>query len=311
MKPFTYISVSLKDRSRPAGRPPKTNWKIELIKKGMKALQHASPKKVAEVVWHFFTIPGKVYFSEPQRQLIARAELGEMTYKGDKIVTYKWRANGPKILLCHGWRSKAADFRKMIEAFLAVGFQVEAVDNHAHGMSEGKHTAMPEYREIIREYIKDNGPFDIAIGYSMGGSALAVALSELPAELKPKKLFLIGAPPYITVFFKDILAQAGLKRPVYEKMLEFGEAQYGHPMDYFDLRTKSKELAGIEKFLIYCEDDETIPFAQGMELYEALNKDCHFAQVRGFGHYKIISNEKIINHIHEQLKPEVNELSVS
>ncbi len=309
MNHVTYISVSLPDKSRPAGRPPKTNWKIELIKKGLKALQHASPKKVAEVVWHYFTLPGKVFFSEPQKTLISQAEQGEMTHKGDKIVTYKWGNSGPRILLCHGWRSKSADFRRMIEALLEAGFTVEAVDNRAHGQSEGTHTAMPDYRDIIRTYMKQNPPFDIAIGYSMGGAALGVAVSELPIELQPRKVFFIAAPPYISYFFQDLLAEIGLKKSVYNALVKMLEEKYGEQVDYFDLRVKTSQLAGIEKYFIYCEDDETITFSKGMELYEAFKKDGHFVQVRGFGHYKIISNEKIIHYILKQLKPEMKELA--
>lgn len=298
MKNVTYISVELADKSRPSGRPPKTNWKIEMIKKGLKALQHASPRKVAEVVWHFFTMPGKVYFSEPQQELVSEAELGEMEYRGDKIRTYKWGVEGPSVLLCHGWRSKAADFRRMIEAYLEAGYQVHAVDCRAHGQSEGRHSALPEFKEIIASYLRANGPFDVTVGYSMGGAALGVAVSELPRELHPKKLFFVAAPPYVRYFFEDIINEVGLKKAVYHKMAGMVEEVYGQPIDYFDLRTKKEELADISKYFIYCEDDETIPFEKGVELYEA-HENKKFVQARGFGHYKIISHQEIIGYLLE------------
>ncbi len=298
MKNVTYISVELADKNRPAGRPPKTNWKIELIKKGMKALQHASPRKVAEVVWHFFTMPGKVYFSEPQKELVSLAKIGEMTYRGDKIITYRWGTKGPTVLLCHGWRSKAADFRRMIESYLAAGYVVEAVDCRAHGQSEGKHSAMPEFRDIIKEHILKNPAFDTIVGYSMGGAAVGIALSEVPKEKHPNKLFFVAAPPYVSYFFSDIIKDLGLKKSVYHKMTNMVEEVYGQPVDFFDLRTKTKELADISKHFLYCEDDETIPFKKGMELFE-LHDNAHFVQARGFGHYKILSHPEIIGYILE------------
>ena len=133
----TYIAVENEDMSRPSDRPEKTNWKIELIKKGLAVLQHASPKKSAEIIWHYFTMPGRTKFSEPQKELLARAEIIESNYKGDKIVAYRWGSTGPKVLLCHGWRSKIADFRRMIDAFVAEGFVVEGIDMRAHGQSSG------------------------------------------------------------------------------------------------------------------------------------------------------------------------------
>ncbi|NND95629.1 MAG: alpha/beta hydrolase [Flavobacteriales bacterium] len=298
MKNVTYISVELADKSRPTGRPPKTNWKIDLIKKAMKALQHASPRKVAEVVWHFFTLPGKVYFSDPQKALVSNARIGEMTYKGDRIVTYRWGVEGPRVLLCHGWRSKAADFRRMIEAFLEAGYVVEAIDCRAHGQSEGKHSAMPEFRDIIKKYLENNAPFNVVVGYSMGGAAAGVALSELPKEKHPDELFFVAAPPFVSYFFSDIIKDLGLKKSVYHKMTDMVEELYEQPVDFFDLRTKTRELRDIPKHFIYCEDDETIPFKKGMELFE-LHENAHFVQARGFGHYKILSHPEIINYLIE------------
>jgi pimeloyl-ACP methyl ester carboxylesterase len=296
MKNITYISVELEDRNRPSERPPKTNWKIEMIKKSLKAFQYASPRKTAEIVWHYFTMPGKVRFTEPQLELIGKAEQGELSYKGDRIVTYRWGANGPKVLLCHGWRSKSADFRRFVEAYLEAGFVVESFDMRAHGQSAGKHTAMPEYVEILKDFIGKNGPYHTVVGYSIGGIASGIAISELGAYMHPVNQFFIAAPPYIRYFFKDLIADVGLNTSVYEKMAAMVEENYHKPIDYFDLRTKTEEIAGIEKHFIYCEDDETIPFEKGMELFD-LYPGSHFVQARGFGHYKIIAHEEIINYV--------------
>lgn len=301
MKNITYISVELEDRSRPAERPPKSNWKIEMIKKSLRALQYASPRKTAEIVWHFFTMPGKTRFTEPQLDLMERAEQGEMTYKGDKIRTYRWGNEGPKVLLCHGWRSKSADFRRFVEAYLEAGFVVESFDMRAHGKSTGTHTAMPEYVETLKEFIGKNGPYHTVVGYSIGGIAAGVAVSELGSYMHPTNQFFIAAPPYIRYFFKDLIAEVGLNTSVYNKMAEMVEEHYFKSIDHFDLRTKRQELAGIEKHFVYCEDDDTIPFAKGMELFE-LYPDSHFVQARGFGHYKIIAHQEIINYVVENSK---------
>jgi len=310
MKNITYISVELEDKSRPAERPPKSNWKVEMIKKGLKALQYASPRKTAAVVWHYFTMPGQTRFTEPQLELINRAEQGEAFYKGDKIVTYRWGTSGPKVLLAHGWRSKSADFRRFIEAYVEAGFVVEALDMRAHGKSEGTHTALPEYVEILKDFMAKNGPYHTVVGYSIGGMAAGMAVSELGTFMHPTHQFFIAAPPYIRYFFRDIIADVGLNEPVYHKMAEMVEEHYFKPIDYFDLRSKTNELVNITKHFIYCEDDETIPFEKGMELFEA-HPDSHFVQARGFGHYKVIAHEEIINYVVTHSKTKVKEPSLT
>jgi esterase/lipase len=266
----------------------------------MKAVQYASPKKVAAVVWHYFTRPGRVNFTPPQEALIARAEKGEMYYRGDRIVTYRWGKGEHRVLLVHGWRSKVADFRRMIEALTAAGYEVHGFDLRAHGHSEGKHTAVPEYRDMIRNYIFKTGKFHAVLGYSVGGISAGITLAEMSPEWQPKVFFIVAAPPYIRYFFKDIVREAGLNDAVYEKMAGMVKEIYREDIDYFDLRNKNTALKEIEKHLIYCENDETIPFEKGQELVKAW-VDSHFVHASGFGHYKIISREEIIRYVINQL----------
>ena len=310
MNDITYISVELEETGRPKERPPKTNWKTELIKKGLLALQHASSKKTAEVIWHYFTMPGRVNFSEPQRELIKSADVSELKYQGDKIVAYKWGKEGPKVLLAHGWRSKTADFRKLIRAYLEAGFVVEGVDIRAHGQSEGKHTSLPEYRDILKDYLVKNGPYHSVVGYSMGGIAAGIVLSELSTEFQPKNLFLIAAPPYVQFFFAQIINDLGCKKKVYDAFIDRVEEVYHQPISHFDLRGKVDELREINKFFVYCEDDETIPFKQGRELYD-VHDNKMFLQARGFGHYKIISHDEIIRYVVNNSETQVEEAAIA
>ena len=292
----TFIEVKDQDLSRPQERPAKTNWKIEMIKKALGVLQYASPKKSAEIIWHYFTMPGKVRFSDKQLDIMAEAATGQMSYQGDIIKTYRWGTEGPKVLLCHGWRSKTADFRKMIMSLRANGYVVEGFDLRAHGNSEGKHTALPEYRDILKNYITKNGPYEVVVGYSIGALATGVTLSELGPQFQPNHYFVIAAPPYIRYFFKDIVEEVGCNDAVYTSMCHLVKAHYSQPIDYFDLRIKMQDLKHMDTHLIYCEDDQIIPFRKGLELEECWPQ-ASFVHAKGLGHYKIISDEAIISYI--------------
>lgn len=292
----THIEVKGEDIGRPAERPPKTNWKVELIKKGLGVLQHASPKKSAEIIWHYFTLPGRVGFTEPQKQVLKSAESFQHSYKGDLIKSYKWGNSDKKILLCHGWRSKAADFRRMINTFLDQGYQVEAVDMRAHGLSQGKQTALPEFREIIKQHIAKNGPYETIVAHSIGALGVGIALSELGPALHPKNYFAISAPPYVRYFFGDIVREVGCNEAVYRSMCGLVKEKYHQPIDYFDLRLKTGQLRNINTHLFYCEDDQIVPFSKGEELEKAWTH-ASFVHVKGLGHYKIMANDSIISYI--------------
>ena len=292
----TVIEVEGEDIRRPSERPPKTNWKVELIKKGLTVLQHASPKATAEIIWHYFTMPGKTRFTENQIRLLKHAHTSQTSYKGDLIKSYRWGNGSAKVLVCHGWRSKAADFRKIIETFVEEGYTVEGLDLRAHGNSEGKHTALPEYRDILKNHIAKNGPYDIIIGYSIGALASGIVLSEMGKAFHPRHYYLIAGPPYVRYFFKDIVEDVGCNEAVYEAMTQLVKTHYGQSIDYFDLRIKNSELKYLSTHLIYCEDDQIIPFEKGLELEECM-PHASFVHTKGLGHYKIISNTAVIDYI--------------
>ncbi|MEP1034486.1 alpha/beta hydrolase [Ekhidna sp.] len=297
----TLIEVKGEDISRPKERPAKSNWKVELIKKGLGVLQHASPKKSAEIIWHYFTIPGRVRFSEPQKQILKQSETFQTSYRGDIIKWHRWGESGPKVLLCHGWRSKAADFRRMITSLVMQGYQVEAIDMRAHGLSHGKQTALPEFRDIIKQHIAKNGPYEAIVAHSIGGLAVSIVLSELGEALHPKNLFVISAPPYVRYFFADMVNEVGCNEAVYNAMCGLVKEKYHQPIDYFDLRIKTNHLKSINTHLFYCEDDQLVPFSKGEEL-ETAWPHASFIHVKGLGHYKIIANDSIISYITNAIK---------
>lgn len=303
-KNITTINATLTDTGRPGDRPPKTNWKTQLIKKGLATLQLVSPSKTANIVWHYFTKPGPVRFKEVHEELLEKAETFTQTYQGHKIQGYRWGTIGPKVLLAHGWRSKIFDFRRMIYALTEAGYVVVGLDMKAHGKSEGKHTAMPEMRDIIKHHYVKEGPYDAVIGYSIGGLAAGIAITEIAPALQPKNFFIFSAPPFIRYFFKDIIDDLGFNNDVYEEMCKLVKVHYHEDIDYFDLRLKKEQLKGIDITLIYDEIDQTVPFIRGQEIFESF-PEAHFIHSKGLGHYKIIAYEPIFDLIIEKLGKEV------
>ncbi|MEP4532933.1 MAG: alpha/beta hydrolase [Cyclobacteriaceae bacterium] len=297
----TYIYSNNTDTSRPGNRPPKTNKKMEMIKKALRILHHLFPGLAAKVIWHFFTKPGKSKFTPAQLGLLEKARIEKRNYKGFEIYSYRWGESGPKVLLAHGWRSKIVDFRRMIEALVAQGYVVEGVDMKAHGRSSGVHTGLPEFRDILKAYYLEHGPFDAVIGYSMGGIATGIVLSEIPDDLQPKNHFLIAAPPHARYFFKIAVQDIGCSTTVYERLCQLVEKRFGESIDYFDLRNKTKKLSRSNIHLVYDEDDQIVPFAYGRELGNMLS-NAHFVHTKGIGHYKIIAYPDVIDYVIQNLE---------
>jgi esterase/lipase len=292
----TFIDTKQTDPTKYAERPRKSNWKIEALKKGLQVFQHVSPSLASRVIWHHFTKPAKPRFTDQQKALMAQAEISKMNYRGNEITTYKWGTEGPKVLLVHGWSSKTADFRRIIEAFVEKGYVVEGIDMKAHGASDGKHTALPEFRDILKEYYVKNAPYHAVIGYSMGGAATGIMLSELSPALHPKKIFFIATPPFVKYYFKTAVDEAGCNEKTYEELCNMVEKEYNQSIAYFDLTIKAVELKHNDMHFIYDETDNMVPFEHGKKL-RALFPNSHLLHTKGIGHYRIIAQKEVVEYL--------------
>ena len=304
---ITVIDARSEQIKTPVKSPIKTNWKVEVIKKGLGTLQYISPLKTPEIIWHYFTRPARSRFTDSQRALIDQARITYSSYRGHQLVNYTWGEKGPKVLLGHGWQSKVADFRKMITVLVKQGYVVEGIDMKAHGRSEGKHTALPEFRDILKDYYVRQGPYHAIIGYSMGGLAAALVLSEISSTLHPDHLVLLATPPYAKYFFESTVRQLGYNDAVLNEMCALVEKKYGQELDYFNLSDKAHLLQKISIQLIYDEHDLMVPFEKAEQM-RGLFPNANFVHGKGLGHNKILSYPEIISQVMSHIGPKKLEI---
>src|SRR5919106_1294905 len=95
-------------------------------------------------------------------------------HKRRLISTWRWGSrDAPAVLLAHGWGGNAAQMRPFVFPLLQAGYRVIAYDQPAHGVSEGKLTALPDFAEVLAEIAAHYGNVRAAIGHSLGATAAA------------------------------------------------------------------------------------------------------------------------------------------
>ena len=83
---------------------------------------------------------------------------------------------------------------------------------------------------------------------------------------------------------------------VYQRFCDFVVKYYHQTVDYYDLRKKLAQVTESNVYLIYDEDDQTVPIAKGEELWSTV-PNATFVRTQKMGHYKIIANKKVIEYI--------------
>lgn len=206
-----------------------------------------------------------------------------------EIVVYHFGESQKKILLVHGWSGRGTQLVKFAEALLKIGYSTISFDAPAHGKSRGSTTLMPEFIASIMELEKQFGPFEAAIGHSLGGMSLLNAVKRgLPLD----KLTIIGSGDIVQDIIADFIKKLEL-HPKYNDLLrEHFENKHQLSMDSFSAYHAAK-LIEIPVLVIHDENDVEVPVKCAHHIGQNL-KHGELMLTQGLGHRKILGDAKVI-----------------
>jgi pimeloyl-ACP methyl ester carboxylesterase len=205
------------------------------------------------------------------------------------IVVYHYGDSPRKVLLVHGWSGRGTQLVRFAEELLNRGFSTISFDAPAHGKSGSKTTLMPEFIASILELERLYGPFEYAIGHSLGGMSL---LNSVKQGLKIKKLIIIGSGDIIQDIINAFVQQLQLKLEVADKMKALYEKNYGVKMEDYSAHLAAKSVS-IPTLVIHDENDYEVPLFCGKNIYKHLPNGELFITTR-LGHRKILGEKNVI-----------------
>jgi pimeloyl-ACP methyl ester carboxylesterase len=211
-----------------------------------------------------------------------------------EIVVYTYGNSNKKILLVHGWSGRGTQLVKIADAFLENGYATISFDAPAHGKSGTKTTLMLEFIESILEVEKQYGPFEFAVGHSLGGMSI---LNAVKKGLLVKKVALIGSGNSVINIVNTFIEKIGLPNKVAVLMKDNFEKKYHLEMESFSAYIAARDVK-IPVLVIHDIDDEDIPVSESYHLAENLyNKEILITN--NLGHRKILGDSKVIEKIVE------------
>jgi len=208
------------------------------------------------------------------------------------IVTYSYGESSRKILLVHGWSGRGTQLFKIADELLKIGYSTISFDAPAHGKSEGKTTIMSEFISSIIEIEKQFGPFEIAIGHSLGGMSVLNAIKD---GLKVNKAIIIGSGDIIQDILDDFILKLQLKKEIAESLRDLFEDKYHVKMNDFSAY-KAAQKIDIPVLVIHDNDDPEVPVKAGIHIYNQLKNGTLFL-TDSLGHRKILGSQNVIKKI--------------
>ena len=264
----------------------------------MELLEVISPKLVTLFASKLFRTPLK--HKIPKRELemdknTLQQKVTVTTIKKE-IVVYQYGKGKRKILLVHGWSGRGTQLVKIADELLNLGFQTISFDAPAHGKSKGNSTLMPEFIASILEVEKQFGPFEFAIGHSLGGMAVLNAIKQ---NLKIKKAVIIGSGDRVQDIIDDFIKKLQLQPKIGMLLKNYFEKKNNTTMDSFSSYQVAKEVK-MPVLIIHDENDDEIPVNAAFNIQKHLQHG-KIVITKGLGHRKILGNKAVIESIKQYL----------
>lgn len=213
------------------------------------------------------------------------------------IVTYKYGTSERQILLVHGWSGRGTQLFKIADELVKIGYATISFDAPAHGKSEGKTTIMSEFILSILEIEKLYGPFEIAIGHSLGGMSVLNAIKD---GLMVEKAIIIGSGDIVQDILDEFISKLTLKQEISNRLRDLFEDKYKVKMNDFSAYKAAQKIK-IPVLVIHDKDDPEVPVKAGIHIHQQLQNGTLYL-TEGLGHRKILGNQNVIKKILEFIK---------
>lgn len=261
-----------------------------------KFLEAISPKLAMLFAAKLFVRPIKHKIPKRELHMVQKSKQTILSVPSinKKINIYEYGNNEKKILMVHGWSGRGTQMVKIADKMLELGYAIISFDAPAHGKSDGKTTIMTEFIASILEIEKQVGPFDFAIGHSLGGMSILNAIKQ---NLNVKKAIIIGSGDIIQDVINDFIQKLQLKPKIGLLLKNYFEKKYNEPMENYSASFSAKSVT-IPVLIIHDKDDNDVALKAAHNIHKHL-KNSTIMITEGLGHRKILGDSKVIEIIKE------------
>lgn len=214
-------------------------------------------------------LPGRQLEATPKDVNLAFEDVSVKTADGETLHGWYIPAEGARVtlLFCHGNAGNISHRLESIALFNSLGLNVLIFDYRGYGQSTGRVSEQGLYLDVHAMWLELTDkrgirPDDIVVfGRSLG----AAVASRLAAKVRPGGVILESA-------FASVPDMAAQLYPWLPARL----------LARFQLdNVQHVKAVQAPLLVIHSEDDEIIPYGQGLRIFEAAHEPKHFLRIRG------------------------------
>lgn len=274
------------------------NLAMRLFKIRNQVLSIVSPGVAARLAAPIFLTPRRRQL-KPWEKLAE--DSGHRFNLDENISAICWTPDTPshtqkKVLLVHGWESRATQMYGFVPMLLQQGYQVFAVDMPAHGLSEGVLSDAAQFAERLLLAEKIIGKFDVIIAHSMGAGAVCHAIAK---GLSSDKLILIACASSIEFILNRFAGFIGLNKKASEYFVDVISDKVGQKAAEMDSITMAHKNT-ISTLLVHDKFDFEVPISESVKLVPIFT-NSEMLITEGLGHRKILKSKQVFQKIHHFL----------
>lgn len=252
-----------------------------------------------------FCTPPQTEITNFDLRSVAGAARINIDFEGGTLPLYSWGSGEKKVLLIHGWGSRASHLSLLAKMIASSGFNVYAFDAPAHSSeinTPGKTTSsMFEFGRALSAAAKHLGEVYAVAGHSLGSIASIFTLTgyEKYAEYKfsAEKLVLISSPFSMGALLEGYAREQNMTEADMRILQEELEKEFTFKSDDYsaDKALKNNRLKNI--MIVHDENDEDMHIENAYKINEALQKPANTFFTKGLGHRKILLNREAMRAI--------------
>ncbi|ATY12790.1 alpha/beta hydrolase [Amycolatopsis sp. AA4] len=266
---------------------------LTAIKFGLNAAAAVSPSLAGKLAFPLFVRTGaRAKVRPPEQAVHDAADAERMRVDGKELAVYRWGDSDRRVLLMHGFDSRASSWAALVPGILELGMSAVAFDSFGHGDSEGDRSTIVDTASAARAVAAKYGPFRAVVAHSFGGLCAYHALrTGVPAD----RLVTIGAVcdfGYLPVLFTGRL---GLGGKVADDLRRRSEQYFAPEEDIWNRfsATYRADEAKWPLLVIHDDKDKEIHVSQGRKIAETYPR-AEFLETSGLGHRRILGDGEVV-----------------